>query len=659
MPITHHRIMKPGDLLAQRFRLERLVGKGGQALVFEALDLRHQQRLAIKVARQDLAAQSGQEAMDVLRWEAHLLRRLRHQALPRLHFFHNDSALVWLARDLVLGQSLAEYANGRSLSPATVRAWALQICDLLRYLHSRSPAVICGDIKPANLIVRQDGQVLLIDLGAAHTRTRRPPRRPRPRHGTPGYAPPEQLAARELDERSDVFSLAVLCYELLTGQDPARAPLQFDLRRLDQASPALAPILRQALSSDMAHRPPSAAVLRAGLAPPLPPRPLALGYGVNINSQRDLLDISVRHPRLLEQALESGNLERWLIDHPERAMGELAHRVRAAQRKAGKQSAPLDTLLSALAPDDGSSLLRAIPARLDLGNIPLWRRGLWSRPHPLTLHNPSRHPLRWALECPHHPTASLRLLEGNKRRRGTSGVLAPGAQIRLLIVANSKSGPQQGILQLHCGTYRGDIPWTATGARGVPLGRQFVQNLAELDLQRDDLLPAVEELLRSGAAVRWLREQGKRRLAGEISAAMAAEPDPLALRLLAGRLLHERAPERFPLLQLKGDQPADLRLVAGSPQEYRLGVKNIGPHACHLHWQSRTSWVQIHSAPRNLAPGAEAETVLLLAPDENSVAGTYQITLELRAGDLPLSIRMLAEIRVERWWQRLLRRTMR
>jgi hypothetical protein len=191
------------------------------------------------------------------------------------------------------------------------------------------------------------------------------------------------------------------------------------------------------------------------------------------------------------------------------------------------------------------------------------------------------------------------------------------------------------------------------------LGRQFVQNLAELDLQREDLLPAVEALLRSGAAVRWLREQGKRRLAGEIGAAMAAEPDPLALRLLAGRLLHERAPERFPLLHVKGQQPADLRLVAGSPQEYRLGVKNIGPYPCHLHWQSRTNWVQIHSAPRHLAPGIEAEAILLLAPAENSIAGTYQITLELRAGDLPLNIRMLAEVSVERWWQRLLRRTLR
>jgi serine/threonine protein kinase len=651
--------MNPGDLLAQRYRLEQLVGKGGQALVFAATDLRQQRRLAIKVARQDLAAPAGQEAREVLRWEAHLLRRLRHPALPRLHFFHHDGTSVWLARDLVIGQSLAEYAAGRSLPSATVQAWALQICDLLRYLHSRSPAVICGDIKPANLIVRQDGQVLLIDLGAAATRTRRPPRRPRPRHGTPGYAPPEQLAARELDERSDVFSLAVLCYELLTGQDPARTPLQFDLRRLDQASPAMAPMLRRALSSDMTQRPPSAAVLRAGLAPPLPPRPLALGYGVSINTQRDLLEVSVRHPRLLEQALGSGNLERWLIDHPAHAMGELAHRLRGSRQRAGKHQAPLDTLLGALAPDDGSSLLRAVPARLELGNVPLWRRGLWSRPYPLTLINPARHPLRWALECPPHPSASVRLLDGKKRLPGLSGVLAPGARIRLLLVASSKAGPQQGALQLHCGSYRGDIPWTATGVRGVPLGRQLVQNLADLDLQREDLLPAVEELLRSGAAVRWLREQGRRALAGEIGAAMAAEPDPLALRLLAGRLLHERAPERFPLIQLPSHQPADLRLVAGSPQEYRLPVKNIGSHPCQLHWQSRTNWVHIHSAPRYLAPGAVAEALLLLSPDENSVAGTYQITLELRAGDLPLNIRMLAEIRVEGWWQRLLRRTRR
>ncbi|MBX0328003.1 protein kinase [Oscillochloris sp. ZM17-4] len=229
-----------GDLLGGRFRLGRAVGWGGQAVVFEAGDTRRGgAAVAVKVARRDLPADERAEAEQVLRWEGGLLRRLRHPALPRLHGAAAGPAGAWIARDLVPGTPLLALARQAPQDPRQVLAWAAQLCDLLTFLHTRPAPVVCGDIKPANLILRPDGGLALIDLGATTTLTRRPPRKPRPRHGTPGYAPPEQLAARSYDERSDVFSLAVTCYELLTGLDPALAPLQFDLARLDRAAPRL------------------------------------------------------------------------------------------------------------------------------------------------------------------------------------------------------------------------------------------------------------------------------------------------------------------------------------------------------------------------------------------------------------------------------------
>jgi len=230
----------PGDVLAGRFRAGAVIGWGGQAVVLHAVDThprRQSQPLALKVVPADLPPAARREAADLLRWEASLLRRLRHPALPRLAHFQSDSSTTWLARELVDGTPLLALLRQGPADPRRVRDWAAQLCALLRYMHTRTPPVICGDLKPANLILRPDGSLTLIDLGAAQTRTRRPPRKSRPRYGTPGYAPPEQLGGRGIDERSDIFSLAATCYELVTGADPALTPLVFDFSRLSAVAP--------------------------------------------------------------------------------------------------------------------------------------------------------------------------------------------------------------------------------------------------------------------------------------------------------------------------------------------------------------------------------------------------------------------------------------
>jgi serine/threonine protein kinase len=641
-----------GSVVGGRYRLEELIGWGGQALVFRAANTRpapgEPDVVALKVARVDLPPQATREAADVLLWETTLLRRLRHPALPRLWRSANDGGLVWLARDLAPGRTLA----GMAPQPAErVRSWATQLCELLLFLHTQSPPVICGDIKPANIVLRPDETLMLIDIGAAHTRTRRPPRRPRPRHGTPGYAAPEQMGAWAHDERADLFSLAVTCYELLTGIDPTVAPLQFDLARLDQAAPDLSPILRWALTLDPQRRAPTAATLlaklrRRGTPPTLPLRP-----GVRIASVPDLLPAALQHPLAVEAALAAGTFERWLIEHPDPRLGRQLLSMRRIQEQAPAPTRRLDMLLSAMAPSDGSPLLRVEPAVVRFGHIPLMRWRLWSPPVRVTLHNGASEPLRWELTCPRQIDADVRVLSDGRPARSWSGVITPGGRVGLDLVAVGRTGQRQGTLTLRCGNYTTSIPWQAEALPCVPVSGVLVTRLADLDLANPDLLAQLEQLGQIGALQRWLASQRERGLAAEVDAALQAA-GPTARRLLLARVPHHVAPIKFPLLQI-GGTPAALQLTAGQRGTHELTVTNQGSQPCVVEWSTTCPWAQVVQPARLLGPGERSAWTLLLAPPAALRIGAYPVDMRLRAGQLDLPGSITAYVAVQGFWQKV------
>lgn len=652
----------PGEVLDQRYRLDALLGWGGQAVVFQVTDLEAESAdtampLAVKIVRNDLPPDERQEAMLVLRWEARLLRRLQHPALPRSVQFHSDATHTWLVRELIPGSSLSEVATRGPCSVRQVQRWAVQLCDLLSYLHTRRPPIICGDLKPSNLVLRPDGTVALIDLGAALTRTQRPPRRPRPRHGTPGYASPEQLGSGESDERSDLFGLAATCYELLTGDDPTVAPLQFDFQRLNLAAPGLAPALRWALALDLSRRAPTAAALRAALTLPPVPETLPLGAAMRIVSQRDLLRAVVQYPALVEEVLLNGTLERWLNRHPDRVMGKLLHDWRAMQRNLSNRQHPLEVLLMTMAPAEGSPLVRPKPDRLQFGEVPLRHWRMWSTPRHLTLQNSALQPQYWELECPAGRAAEVRILVDDRPVRQHAGVLLPGANCTLALVAAGRTGTHQGTLTLRCGKYTTEIPWEATAQALLQVGPRWVARLEDLDLAQADLVPRLKELLTDGMLRRWLHAQGERTLAAEVSVIRHnPAPDELTLQLLIGQVLHRLAPRRFPLLRIHGTKPVEeIYVVAGNRTEYTLEVENLSDHPCDLTWISPRSWVSFREARMVLPPHGRCECQVVLMPPSITAAGSRQVELELHAGDLLLPLSFPIEIVVESFWLRMLR----
>ena len=161
---------------------------------------------------------------DPLKQEYDLLRRLRHPQIPRPLSYLQWEGMEYLVREYVEGVSLYEQVTAQGpLSPEKIRTIALSLCQVLHYLHSQHPPVICRDVKPQNVVLDQSGRCHLIDLGAA--RLHQPDKQGDTVFlGTKATAPPEQFGYQQTDQRSDIYSLGMLMRFLCTGSFEPSSP---------------------------------------------------------------------------------------------------------------------------------------------------------------------------------------------------------------------------------------------------------------------------------------------------------------------------------------------------------------------------------------------------------------------------------------------------
>jgi len=217
--------LPPNHLLQDRYLVLRKIGQGGMAAVYQATDTLQPGTLWAIKEMSDAAIPDGVEreyAIQAFQQEANLLRRLNHPNLPKVVAVFPERGKHYLVMEFVPGQTLAALLESRAspFSEAEVLSWSLQLCDVLGYLHSQSPKVIFRDLKPANIMLTQQGQVKLIDFGIA--RFFKPGKtKDTLALGTPGFASPEALSG-QTDERSDIYSLCVTLHHLLTKHDPVR-----------------------------------------------------------------------------------------------------------------------------------------------------------------------------------------------------------------------------------------------------------------------------------------------------------------------------------------------------------------------------------------------------------------------------------------------------
>lgn len=205
-----------GQVLRDRYQIERLLGRGGMADVYLAFDTQRQTLVALKLIREDLA-----DDTDFIRRfsrEAAALARLDHPNVVRFYSTEQDGPLSFIVMDYVPGSTLQRRLAqaGGPLPIPEVTALLHQIGSALHYAHSLG--FIHRDIKPGNIMLREDGTALLSDFGAA--RVAENATLASLTIGTPAYMSPEQILGRELEAPSDIYSFGLVLYEMLTGRRP-------------------------------------------------------------------------------------------------------------------------------------------------------------------------------------------------------------------------------------------------------------------------------------------------------------------------------------------------------------------------------------------------------------------------------------------------------
>ncbi|HEV8149731.1 MAG TPA: protein kinase [Gemmatimonadales bacterium] len=252
--------------LADRYALDRELGEGGMSLVYLARDLRHDRAVALKVLRPELSAVVG---ADRFLNEIRVTANLQHAHILPLFDSGVADGLLYYVMPYVEGESLrSRLTRDRQLPIGEAVRLTSQVASALEYAHRRG--VLHRDIKPENILL-QEGQALVADFGIALALRKAGGARLTSTGltvGTPQYMSPEQAAGdRDLDPRSDVYSLASVLYEMLAGEPPFTGPtVQAILTKLvtehprpvrevrDTISPALEALLQQALARLPADR---------------------------------------------------------------------------------------------------------------------------------------------------------------------------------------------------------------------------------------------------------------------------------------------------------------------------------------------------------------------------------------------------------------------
>ncbi len=261
-------MLQVGDTLQDRYVIVRPLGSGGFGSVFLANDKRLGNRsVAVKYfATSHLSPNDADVAARLFQSEAHTLANLNHPNLtPVLDYFAAPDGWV-LVMAYVAGDTLSALQRrlGGPFGQQQVINWAIEICQVLEYLHTQQPPLVFRDLKPSNIMRTNDGRIMLIDFGIART-FKEDQHQDTVQLGTPGYAPPEQYGG-QTEPRSDLYSLGATMYVLLTND---RLTGGFSVPNVRQINPnvsaELAQLIERLTALRPSERPPSAAAVRQEL----------------------------------------------------------------------------------------------------------------------------------------------------------------------------------------------------------------------------------------------------------------------------------------------------------------------------------------------------------------------------------------------------------
>lgn len=222
-------MLEIGSVIDGKYKILNIIGRGGMSIVYLAMNEKVNRQWAIKEI-----IKSNHEDFRMDKKEIEMMKRLKHPHLPNIVDMIERQGSLLIVMDYIQGQSLGDILMEEGAQPVeSVLDWARQLCQVLRYLHTRTPKIIYRDMKPGNVMRKPDGNLMLIDFGAA--------REYNPQNakdtislGTRGYAAPEQYRQDgQSDERTDIYCLGVTLFQLLTGESP------YELRPIRNLKPEL------------------------------------------------------------------------------------------------------------------------------------------------------------------------------------------------------------------------------------------------------------------------------------------------------------------------------------------------------------------------------------------------------------------------------------
>lgn len=230
-------MLEIGSLIDGKYKILNKVGQGGMSVVYLAMNEKANKQWAVKEVRKD-----GIKDFEVVKQglvaETDILKKLSHPNLPSIiDVIDTDDSFI-IIMDYIQGNSLNKALEEYGAQPQdNVIEWAKQLCDVLGYLHTRTPAIIYRDMKPANIMLKPDGNVTLIDFGTA--------REFKEKNladttclGTVGYAAPEQFGGMgQTDARTDIYCLGATLYHLVTGMNPCEPP--YEIKPIREINPSL------------------------------------------------------------------------------------------------------------------------------------------------------------------------------------------------------------------------------------------------------------------------------------------------------------------------------------------------------------------------------------------------------------------------------------
>jgi len=215
-----------GSTFAQRYEVIEELGKGGMGKVYRVFDKKIEEEVALKLLRPEIAA--DKKTIERFRNEIKFARKISHRNVCRMYDLNEEESIHYITMEYVHGEDLKSMIRmSRQLSVGTAVYIATQVCDGLAEAHRLG--VVHRDLKPQNIMIDKDGNARIMDFGIARSIKAKGITGAGVMIGTPEYMSPEQVEGKDVDQRSDIYSLGVILFEMVTGRVPFEGDTPFTI----------------------------------------------------------------------------------------------------------------------------------------------------------------------------------------------------------------------------------------------------------------------------------------------------------------------------------------------------------------------------------------------------------------------------------------------